>query len=240
MSTLSDIITRSFRESQILDINRPPSDAQIAEALPILNGIISRHIRPAVQTIWLGNVAAVREQRGITLKNFTPFMDNRAVPQNCYVNLLSDAARTLLLPPSPGDGARLTFIDVLGSLASFPLTLNGNGNNILGNPVLVLSTSLENTSIMFRRDLAEWIRVSPLTQLQSIPFPDEFDDMFVIELAMRLNPRYGKEISPITSEIYQSIRSRHTGRYLSENSSADPDILWDSSLATNSDTGAYY
>lgn len=234
MSTLSEIVQRAFRESQILDINRPPSTLQEAEAVTILRGIILRHIRPAVTSIWLGDLTGIKEQKGVILKDFAQYAQNTAVPQDCYVNLLLQEAKTLMLPPSPGDGARLTFIDVASTLATNPLTVTGNGNLIAGNPTATLSTNNENTSFMFRRDLANWIPISPASLVGSaqMPFTEEFDDLFVIELAMRLNPRYGKELNAVTIEVFQDIRSRFKGRYMSENNSSNPDVLWETYIGS--------
>lgn len=240
MSTLSEIIQRAFRESQILDIDRQPSTAQSAEALQMLQGIIARCTRPATVPIWLGNLGAIREQKGTVFRDFNPFIGKRAVPQDCFVNLLLDTATEILLPPSPGDGARLTFIDVAGTLADNPLTIQGNGNLVAGSTLQVLSTNSQIYSLMFRRDIANWQVVSTLAATDQMPFPMEFDDMFVIELAIRINPRYGKEISGITSEMYQMMRSRFIGRYTSENSSAAPDNLWDAPYGSNGDTGRLY
>ena len=242
MSTLSEIVQRAFRESQILDIDRQPSASQEAEAVTILRGIIFRHVRPAVQTIWLGDTTTIKEQNGYVLKDFTNFAPNRAVPQDCYVNLVLDEATTLYLPPEPGDGARLTFIDVAGTLATNALVIQGNGNLVDGASFQTLATNNLNTSFMFRRDLAEWRPVATigLVATTQMPFPEEFDDMFVIELAIRLNPRYGKEISGVTAEMYQAIRSRFLGRYMSETSSAAPDNLWEPSYSFNGDTARAY
>lgn len=244
MSTLSEIIQRSFRESQILDIDRAPSTQQVAEAVPLLRGIILRHIRPAVTTIWLGALNEIKEQKGVIFKNFTSYAPQRAVPQDCYVNLFTDQAYNLLMPPSPGDGSRLTLIDVGGTLATHPVTLIGNGNLVNSSATETLSTNNSTTSFMFRRDLANWIPISPLALIETaqMPFPEEFDDMFVIELATRINPRYGKEMSEVTMQIYEMIRSRFMGRYMQDGSSANPDILWDPSITTGSygDTGVSY
>jgi hypothetical protein len=244
MSTLSEIIQRAFRESQILDIDRAPSTQQVTEALPILRGIILRHIRPAVTTIWIGALESIKEQKGAIFKNFNSYIPNRAVPQDCYVNMFPDQARSLLMPPSPGDGARLTFIDVGGTLASFPVTLLGNGNLVNMTASETLSTNNSITSFMFRRDIANWQPVSPVAIIETaaMPFPEEFDDMFVIELATRINPRYGKDMSEVTMQVYESIRSRFMGRYMQDGSSANPDILWESTINTGSygDSGVGY
>lgn len=240
MSTLSQIIQRGFRESQILDIDRQPSTAQENEALVILNGIIKRHTRPSTVTIWLGNTTNIKTQRGSILKDFTPLVNDRAIPQDTFVNLLVNQSYTVLLPPEPGDGARLSFIDVSGDLASYPLTLNGNGNLVADNETAVLSDANSITSYLYRRDLANWQPVSSLIATSTMPFPEEFDDMFVIELAIRLNPRYGKEISGVTADMYQQIRSRFVGRYTSENSSAAPDNIWDTAFHKNGDVGRGY
>jgi hypothetical protein len=240
MSTLSSIVSRAFRESQILDINRQPSTEQSTEALALLTGIIARKIRPPVQTVWIGDTTAIKEQRGGILKDFTRFIDEKAIPQDCYVNLVLDKSYSVLLPPSPGDGARLTFIDVSNTLATFPLTLIGNGNLVAGNPTESLGTNGQIYSIMFRRDIAQWIVIDPLVGTSNMPFPPEFDDMFSIELAIRINPRYGKEISGVTADIYTDIRSRFVSRYQQENSSAAPDILWETPFGTSGDLGRTY
>lgn len=238
MTRLADIIGRSFRESQTFDLDRVPTEAEVAEALPLLNGIIQRNIRPAILTIWLGDMTDLLYQRGTQFRDFTDYRDRVAVPQDVYINCKMDIPYTLRLPPSPGDGARLIVVDVNQNFGTFPLTLIGNGNTIQGQSQLILDNSGIGVSLFYRRDLADWTLLSGLTLNSRMPFPEEFDDMFVIELAMRLNPRYGQEIAAITTELFAEMKSRFMGRYISEISSAAPDLLWDSnSNIFNGDRG---
>lgn len=241
MATLQSIIRRAYRESQILDINAAPSAEQENEALEILRGIIRRHIRPPVMTVWLGDVTNLKRQRGQTIRDFTPIVQNYAIPQDVYLNVVADKPYSVLLPNDPGDGARLVVIDVGSTLGSNPLTLVGNGNLVDGGADFTISTSGQRVEFMYRRDIANWVVVTEPGLSQIVPFDTMFDDMFVIELAMRINPRYGDGMSEITLLGYQSMLSLFNGRYQSQNSSAAPDVIWDRAFDTNvGDAGRAY
>lgn len=233
MTTATVIINRAWRETQLLPSDVTPSTSQYTESLPLLQGLLERHIRAPILTIWLGNVTALRQQRGVVLRDFTPYADRVAVPQDVYVNCVLDGPKTLMLPPTPGDGARIVIIDVSQNFGTYPLTLTGNGNLIDGGADLVLSASGEGVSLMYRRDLAEWVPITTLELSNNLPYPAMYDDLFVIELAMRLDPRYGKEMPAVTADIYRSIRSQFVGRYMMVQSSASPDVLWEGSLIGN-------
>lgn len=237
MTTLSQISGRAYRESQILSIGTDPSDDQTDEAVTILTGIISRHVQPPTMTVWLGDTTDIKVQRGGILPDFTSYVDKIALPQGVYLNAVVTESYTVLLPPSPGDGARITVRDISGNLATYPLTLDGNGNLVNGSPTDDINTNSQTKSYMFRRDLSDWTVVSDLTSASAMPFPAEFDDMFVIELAMRLNPRYGSEISQVSASMYQDMRSRFKSRYQIVNSSAAPDDLFYPVGFSNSNTG---
>ena len=236
MSTLSAIIGRSYRESQILDINVAPSIDQESEALEILRGIIRRYERQPVMTIWLGDFNYTKRQRGQVFKDFTSYANIYAVPQDVYMNVNVTQSYTVCLPNDPGDGARINIIDVGNSLSSFPLTLEGNGNLINGALTETLSVNGSATEYMYRREQANWrtVTLDPVAS-SNLPFDQMFDDMFVIELAMRLNPRYGDDMNELSVAMYQTMRAQFVGRYMAQNSSAAPDIIWD--RAFNSDVG---
>jgi hypothetical protein len=228
MSTCTVIINRAFRESQIVPSDVAPSTSQAAEALPLLQGIIERYVRAPIVTLWLGTTSPILQQRGQVMRDFTTYANSIAAPQDIYLNCVLTAAITIKLPPSPGDGARFVVIDVSQNFGSFPLTIQGNGNRVDGGTELSLATSGQGASLIYRRDLANWQLIPSVFQASNnTPYPDLYDDLFVIELAMRLNPRYGKEMPAITSQIYQDVRSMFKGRYMMTNSSASPDVLFD-------------
>lgn len=233
MTTLSSIISRAYRESQILDITRSPSAAQEAEALEILRGILRRYQRVPVVTLWLGNFDNQKRQRGEIFKNFTRLVDQLALPQDVYLNVNADQPYTVYLPCDPGDGARVNIIDVNNSLAANPLTLNSNGNLINGALTETLSTNGQRIEYIYRRELAEWQTVvtNPIAS-SNLPYDMQFDDMFVIELAMRLNPRYSDTMNELSIAAHQNIRQLFVGRYMSQNSSVAPDILFEPGFNT--------
>lgn len=228
MTTASVIINRAFRETQIVPSDVAPTDAQVTEALPLLQGIIDRYVRAPIVTLWLGQVSDIRQQRGSVFRDFTPYADKVAIPQDIYLNCLLDSAKTIKLPPSPGDGARIVVLDVGGTFGTNFLTIEGNGNLVDGGASLVLNASGVGVSLLYRRELAQWIIVPDAVGLSNnLPYPTLYDDLFIIELAMRLEPRYGKEMPAITMEIYKMVKSMFTGRYMMTNSSTSPDVLFD-------------
>lgn len=244
MTTASVIINRAFRETQIVPSDVAPTDAQITEALPLLQGIIDRYVRAPIITLWLGDLSGIQQQRGQIMRNFTPYADRVAIPQDIYLNCLLTEAKTIKLPPSPGDGARIVILDVGGTFGTHFLTIEGNGNLVDGGSSLVLNASGAGVSLIYRRELAQWNIVLDAVGLSNnLPYPSLYDDLFIIELAMRLEPRYGKEMPAITMEIYKQVRSQFTGRYMMTNSSASPDVLFDSMSGfggwTVGYTGAY-
>lgn len=242
MATLSQIITRAYRESQILDISAFPSADQESEALEILNGILRRYQRQPVMTVWLGSFDDVKRQRGQIFRDFTPYRLQYSVPQDCFVNVNLEDPTEVYFPCDPGDGARINIIDVNNSLAASPLTIYGNGNRINGGTSEVISTNGAQVEYFFRRELADW-RTIPASFVASsiIPFDSQFDDMFVIELAMRLNPRYGDSLSDLSMAAHELMRQLFNGRYFATNSSAAPDVLWDAVYTSSTgDTGRIY
>lgn len=199
MSTVDQIITKAYRESNLISINAAPTDLQRSEALDLLNEII-----PSVLSF---------EGAG-PLQPFPIGMNNRDVPSyfpwggsqvptgewwaplqaQLVVNLT--AAQEVDLHPQPTDGSRLGVIDTSQNLATYNLTLKGNGYRIENATELVLTTDGLAREWFFRADLGNWVRATTLTYTDSFPFPIEFEQMFYSMLAMRLNPRYGRELSP--------------------------------------------
>lgn len=236
MTTLNEICISAFRESQTFDLERVPSDAELNEALARLKNIIELHTRPPVQTVWLGRDRRLVAERGQIVRDFTGLQERNPVPADTYVNLLLDQSYEVFLPSSPGDGSVVSFIDVAGTLGAHELTIVGNGNLISGQPSILLDQTGSTTKLMYRRDLAEWRPVGVLEGASQMPYPTEFDDFWIIMLAMRMNPRYGKEISPITLQVFNDVRSRFMSRYMSHTTPSQPDIIW---TADNGNFGNY-
>lgn len=149
----------------------------------------------------------------------------RYPPVNANLVLNLSAADTIYLPLCPSDGSRIAVQDLGGNLATYNLTLDGNGRLIDGARTQTLSTNSLNRTWMYRADLGDWQQVTTLAASDEMPFPVEFDDMFIILLAMRLNPRYGRKMDPETRAYLRRIQAMFTARYAqSENLRIKPDI----------------
>jgi hypothetical protein len=206
MTTLaSSIITDAYRESNIIPAGNSPTTTQQSEALGKLNTLI-------LSTI--GNEAGDGFDDyniGGTFDQSDYFLDY--VPANARVLLNLTTAKSYKLHPNPFEGQRLGFVDVTGNLATYPVTLDGNGRNIEGTPTLVLNTNSDNRQWMYRADIGQWVKVTTLLYTDSIPFPQEFDDYFITMLAMRLNPRYGQSLAAESQETLKRSRSLLRDRY---------------------------
>lgn len=226
MATLQNIIDAAYRERQVVDIDTLPTTAQSAEALVLLRGIISRAIVQKPQSIV---TLGTKPKTGVksSQRDFTPYLNDAAMPQNVYVHANLEAPATVLMPFNAGDGARLVFVDVAGNFATTPLTLNGNGSLVDAADSKVLDTNGIRADFMYRRDLAEWRSVAPLLSSSVMPFPEEYDDMFVLMLSARILSRYGREIDGASSGLLEEMRDRFSAQYRRTGSDVESDVLFE-------------
>lgn len=205
MTLVSDIITRAHRESNLIPLVAAPNANQTAEALPLLNEQL---------------LAALGFEAGddIADLNIGGQYDQSAyaaqwVPMNARLILNLTAPTSFKLHPQPYDGQRLAFADAANNLATNPLTLDGNGRLIEGNPTIVLDTDGDSRQWLYRGDIAAWTKISALLATDAMPFPQEFDSFFTTRLAMRLNPRYGQSLAQETIAELTRIEGKLRSRY---------------------------
>lgn len=209
MTLVSDIIQQGFRDANLIPIGSSPTTNESAEGLKRLQVIISST---------LGNEA------GEPLTVF-PVGDNNVnatwtipsvptwLPLNVRVLCNLTAAQTLYLNPQPQDGSRVAVVDASGNFATYNLTLNGNGRTIESATTAVLSTNSLTREWFYRADTGNWARVSDLATSDQMPFPQEFDDLFIVSLAMRLNPRNAQETSQESIAMMERSRAQFRSRY---------------------------
>ena len=205
MALASDIIQRAYREGNIIPLNATPNADQVSEALPLLNEQF---------------LAALGFEAGEELSdlNIGGQFDQSAwcstyVPANARLILNLGGALSFNLEPWPYEGQRLAIADAGDNLATYNLTLNGNGRLIEGSSSLVLSTSGDTRQWLYRADTANWVKMTALASGDAMPFPQEFDSFFTTRLAMRLNPRYGQTLSPATVAELSKIEGKLRARY---------------------------
>lgn len=205
MTIASSIITDAYRESNLIPLGSSPTVNQQTEALGRLNVLIystvGNEVSDALDDLVIGGS-----------NDQTPYL-NDYVPDNSRLILNLAAPLTIKLDPYPFPGQRVSFVDVAGTLASYPLTINGNGRNIEGVATLVLNTNGDSREYIYRADTGNWQKINTLAYTDALPFPMRFDDYFVTMLAMRLNPRYGQSLSAETTEALKRARNQIRAYY---------------------------
>lgn len=212
MATALEIISDAYRESNLIGIGVVPDSGQQVEGLRRLNAVISSALGFEIGeqlTDWQVGATNINAP---DIYTYSASVWTHPI-QNSRLLLNAEQPQTLFLPTRPDDGARMAAIDQLGTLATYPVTLNANGQNIQGAPTLVLNTNRLNKVWFYRADLGDWVPVATLLISDEMPFPSEFDDSFVTLLAMRINPRYGRAISQETAtwmtRSMQKLRTRY-------------------------------
>jgi hypothetical protein len=215
MTLVSSIINDAYRETNINPIGKLPSDAELAEGL--------RRLQSIVMSVY-GNEAGEQlnpfplGRNEINSPAGYPWYQNQLpgdmfIPVDCRIMANLTGPGYLNLHPKPDDGARMALIDVSQNLSVYPLTIYGNGRSIEGDDFQVYSTDGINQQWFYRDDLANWVKVSNLALTDEMPFPFEFDDMFIILLASRINPRYGQSLDPSSVDMLKRSRTQFRARY---------------------------
>jgi hypothetical protein len=215
MTTVSQIITDAFRQSNLLALGSTPTTNQQDEALRYVNRIVlsvlGNEAGELLEPFALGG-GNIEAPTGFPWYQQAPWGD-WYLPMNKRVMLNLTAAATIPLHPQPSDGARFGISDPSDNLATYNLTIVGNGRTIEDDLQLLINTSGINREWFYRQDLGDWMRVTDLALVDNFPFPSEFDQMFITMLAMSLNPAYGATIDNQLSMLYSRSRTQFRARY---------------------------
>lgn len=227
MTLISSIIGDAFREGNILPLNKAPTANQITEALRLFNGNVrSIYGGDAGEDLidWpLGTVNA--DEPGYS--DFRTLYSIQRPAINRRLLATNAAALAVYLTPYPQDGARMGIADPFGRLAAFPVTLDANGRTIEGSATKVLNVNGTFQEWFYRADKGNWAKLSALIAENENPFPEEFDNFFIIGLALRLNPRYGREMDDQSALVFKSERRQFVARYLqSQPLEIDDSLSW--------------
>jgi hypothetical protein len=214
VTLISSLITDAYREGNILPLRKVPDANQVAEALRLYNqNLLSIYGGDAGENLvdWpLGNF-------GIDDPTYVfPYTSDMVARPKINHRLIATntAAITVYLTPYPQDGARMGIADPFGRLAAFPVTLDANGRTIEGAATKVLNANGTFQEWFYRADKGDWVKLTSLLSTDDNPFPADFDIFFYIGLALRLNPRYGREMDPQTAAIFKTERRQFVARYL--------------------------
>lgn len=223
MSTALQLMTAAYREGNNKAVAVAPTADEQTETLASLNRIIlflvghelgeplvDWPIYPPQRTAPVG--AQYPLAQGV---NDLPATVWPYPPAN--VRLMSSAivATTVYMPENPQDGARMSYVDVSSTAA---VTLKGNGRFIQDSfgqyATSVALDDLESpASWFYRADIGTWMFLKALIITDSSPFPDEFDDLLITRLAMRLSPRLGQVPRSDTLYTHNLCLARFKARY---------------------------
>lgn len=205
MTLVSSIITSAYRESNIIPLVSSPNTNQQTEALDRLNPLLLSTVgNEAGDDLNDVNIGGDVDQESLVTS---------WIPDNARLLLNLTEAKSYDLDPTPFEGQRLAFVDVGGNLATYNVTLSGNGRTIEGSSSLTLNTNSDARQWMYRADTGNWVRINTLAVDDEMPFPSEFDDYFIIMLALRINPRYGQSLAPETVEFLRRSKAFLQSRY---------------------------
>lgn len=216
MTTVYQIIVDAYRQSNLVGLGIAPTKAQETEALRYLERIVAQAFGNEAGDPLTGfPIGRNNIQRPAGYPGWESVPDNYwFVPKNTRCNLNLETSNVhLYLDPFVTDGSRFAIVDASNNLATYPITIHGNGFFIEGQESLTLNTNGLDREWFFRADLGEWKRCTPLELFSEFPFPKEFDDYFIISLAFRLNPAYQRTLDPQSQAILAKSRNALTSRY---------------------------
>lgn len=215
MTTVASIIQSALRETNLIPLGVAPTTPQLTEAFGLLStivaGVLGNEAGENLNPFPLGS-NDINSPKGYPWwSNDLP--GNIFVPANMRIMCNLTGPGMVNLNPRPHDGARMGVVDVSQNFSVFPLTIHGNGRSIEGQDTMVYSTDGLIRQWIYREDLGDWVTVIPLDITGQMPWPPEFDDIFIIMLAMRLNPRYGQVMHPASVEALKSGMLKFSARY---------------------------
>jgi hypothetical protein len=219
MTAVGNIVEDAFRELTTLNEFQNPTPTQAQQALERLQSLISAvygyDIGEKLEDWPVGREGQHTRSGWSEVQWKWPIANSRLV-------LAHTTIQTLYLPPAPENGARLQVVDLRGALANYPVTLDGNGRFIGGQPLLLLDTPGLNAKWMYDDDTANWTQIEGLAFDGEMPFPPEFDDYFIIKLAARLAPRYGRSMNDLSLARLADAQQQLEARYRQTRNMAAP------------------
>ena len=213
-----DIIREAFRENNTISLTKIPNEDEERDALSRLNRLIQSWVGTAVGEYLNDWYVPELPQLDVSpVDPRDPFGENTSIqidypPINHRIVLRLTDDRTIFFPQYPNDGSRMLVTDS-GSESSV-LTIDGAGRKIEGQQTISLNPLIDaKREWFFRADKSEWVLMSNFTLDSESPFPDEFDDLLVTGLALRLAPGFGQTPNPVTLEVFRTSLSNFKARY---------------------------
>lgn len=211
MLTVNDLITRAYRDYNLIPIGTTPTEAEVTETLAVYQSLVDSWFGGPIGILFR-DWEAVPSPTSPNPSRYPFFPETPYVnpvvwpnpPPNVRIVANLTGPSTIYFPPTPGDGARMALVNVGQDFAAAPLTLQGNGRLIEGATSKTYDTNPTGTVIWFyRAELGNWLLTTPFTTDSVLPFSSQFDDFQIAALAIRRSGAYGKAIPESTVKAYE-------------------------------------
>lgn len=223
---VSECISAAYREADVTTVGNYPSTAEQAESLVLLNNFSLRLFGTEFgENLLDWPVPPIAGQQCIPDDLVSSNMSTTwyEVPRtNSRLLVAISAALSVKMPANPQDGSQIMIVDV-GS-TSVNLTLDGNGRLISGQTTQIDTPQVfDGRRYFYRADLASWELVAVLGLNDPLPLVEDFNDLFITYLAMRLSPRNAQETMEETALVYKDQLAKARRRYRQEQAIAIAD-----------------
>lgn len=209
MTLTQVVISDAYRESMLTPLGGQPDAAQTDEGLRLLQRVVSSVFGNEVgENLQIWPVGDNYIYSGWTPEQWCYLQGDIAVV------VADHREHRLNLPPFPQDGDRLQLIDSGSGFAAHPVTLVRQAALFEGSTAdYVADTDGFNQVWIYRADIADWRRITPLVVEEEFPFPEKHDDAFIGLLAARLNPRYRQSMSQESGAMFDRARTQLQAAY---------------------------
>lgn len=233
MTTVSQIITDAYRQSNLLAIGTLPTVEQQEEGLRYLNRIVKsvfgNEIGEPLHTV---DIPFVEEN--------DDFLDDLGVNENVRLLCNLSSPSTVKLPMFPQDGTRFAVVDIEENFDVNSLTIDARGRKIEDVRSLVLDEPGFTGEWIYRDELGEWVKILPLALDDPFPFGEEFDMYFITMVAMSINPAYGIAMNDQSLSLFNRAKSQLRTKYQQTNEArVDPALLRMPKVVRGRDTYGY-
>ncbi len=227
MTIATDLVTRAYRELNLIPTGDSPTTAEATEGLTLLNNLVDFCIGTLIGenlAEWPVPPPQRTDPTRAQYPLFPPESDvsltvYQAPPGNVRLMCSITTATTLYMPHNPNDGARVSLANV-GMTAT--LTLDGNGRKIETASTLAVTNSATTKRWFYRGDTGNWVLLATLAGSDTPPLPIEYDDYLAIGTAIRLGPRHGRTVSAESLAMYKMQQAAIKARYRQITASINP------------------
>lgn len=234
MTLASAIIQKAYREGNIIPAGKNPTTDEQTEALDLLNSYINGVFGFEVGEGLADWQVPSFQRTAPVAANYPQFPYPQTIDETLYPSpLANDATQqvwevppknsrlifggsnnlTVYFPEAPDDGSRMALIAGGSLVDGTTITLDGNGRLIEGEVTQEATAPITAAQWLYRADLGDWRAITDVALADDIPFPKDLDDLFITAIAIRLAPRYGKEIAIGTSATFKTMMAHLKARY---------------------------